>query len=75
MESIKHISTDLQGGLNVDYMYVYVDILGEELNIGVMRGRKGEKHSRTSRFYGNIKDVISSILGDLALNVDLIEYL
>jgi len=52
MESIKHISTDLQGGLNVDYMYVYVDILGEELNIGVMRGRKGEKHSRTSRFYG-----------------------
>jgi hypothetical protein len=55
-------------------MYVYVDILGEELSIGVMRGRKGEKHSKTSWFFGNIKDVISSILGALALYVGLIEY-
>ncbi len=74
VDSIKYISTNLQGGLNVDCMYVYVDILGEELSIGVMRGRKGEKHSRTSWFFGNIKDVISSILGALALYVGLIEY-
>ncbi len=33
MDSIKYISTNLQGGLNVDCMYVYVDILGEELSI------------------------------------------
>jgi hypothetical protein len=56
-------------------MYVYVDFLGKELSIGVMRGRKGEKHSRTSWFYGNIKDVISSILCALTLYVVLIECL
>jgi hypothetical protein len=60
--------------LNVDCKYVYVDILGEELSVGVMWGRKGEKHCRTSWFYGNIKDVFSSILGALALYMDLIEY-
>jgi hypothetical protein len=31
-------------------LYIYVDLLGEELNRGVMRGKKGEKHCRTSWF-------------------------
>jgi len=60
--------------LNVDCKYVYVDLLGEELSIGVMRGRKGGKHCRTSWFYGNIKDFFFSILGVLTLYMDLIEY-
>jgi hypothetical protein len=36
--------------LNVDYLYVYVNILGDELSKGIMKGRKGEKHCRTSWF-------------------------
>jgi len=36
--------------LNVDFLYVYVDLLGEELSGGVMKGRKGEKHCKTSWF-------------------------
>jgi hypothetical protein len=29
-------------------LYIYVDILGLELNRGVMKGKKGEKHCKTS---------------------------
>jgi hypothetical protein len=29
---------------------VYVDFLGKELNKGILKGRKGEKHCRTSWF-------------------------
>jgi hypothetical protein len=31
-------------------LYVYANLLGEELSRGVMRGRKGEKHFRASWF-------------------------
>jgi hypothetical protein len=31
-------------------LYVYANLLGEELSRGVTRGRKGEKHFRASWF-------------------------
>jgi hypothetical protein len=36
--------------LNDDYLYVYVDLLGERIRRGLMRRRKREKHCRTSWF-------------------------
>jgi len=40
VENIKYISTNLQGGSNVDCLHVYADILKEQLNKGVMRGKE-----------------------------------
>jgi hypothetical protein len=37
-------------GLNIDCLYIYADLLGEELNRGVIRGKKWVKHCKSSWF-------------------------
>jgi hypothetical protein len=39
-----------KGGFNSDCLYVYVDLLGKEIKQGIMKGRKGKRHCRTSWF-------------------------
>jgi hypothetical protein len=48
--NIKIHFDQLARGSNDDCVYVYVDLLGKRTRRGLMQGRKGEKHCRTSWF-------------------------
>ncbi len=51
VRSIKYISTDLKGVLMVIIHMFMLIYQGEITIIGVMRGRKGERHCKTTWFY------------------------